>query len=54
MRESIVDKLVEGNIHKCLYLLGDGLTHVRLKLFVDTISNSLYSFEDDYEIRSVM
>ena len=47
-------KLVEGNNHKWLYLIGDGLAHVFLKLFVDTINNSLYSFKDDYEMQSVM
>ena len=50
----MVVKVVEGNKHKLVYLIGDGLTHVRLKSFVDTINNSLYSFEDYYEMISVM
>ena len=53
-KEKMVAKLVEGNKHKWVYLIGDGLTHVRLKLFMDTINGSLYSFKDDYEMISVM
>ena len=53
-KENVMTKLVEGNKNKWLYLIGDGLTHVHLKLFVDTINDSLYSFKDDYEIRYIM
>ena len=53
-KEKLVVKLFDGNKHKWVYLIGDGLTHVRLKSFVNTINDSLYSFEDDYEMRSVM
>ena len=37
-----------------MYPIGDKLTHVRLKSFVNTINDSLYSFEDDHDMRSVM
>ena len=43
VRENYVVKLVEGNKHKWIYLIGDGLTHVCLKLFVDIINDYLYS-----------
>ena len=49
-QDKLVVKLVENAKHKWLYLIGDGLTHVRLKSFVDTINDILYSFEDDYEM----
>ena len=45
---------IAGASHKWLYLIGDGLTHVRLKSFVNAINESLYSFEDDYEMRRVL
>lgn len=53
-KQKIVVELVEGNNHKWVYLIGDCFTHVHLKLFVNTINNLLYSFEDDYEMKSVM
>ena len=52
--DKLVVKLVDENKHKWVYLIGDGLTHVCLKLFVNTINDSLYSFEDDYKMRLVM
>ena len=52
-RKLIVD-LVPGVRHKWLYLVGDGITYVCLKPFVDKINDSLYCFVDDYKIRSVL
>ena len=46
--------LVPGDRHKLLYLVGNRLTRVQLKLFADTINASLYSFVDDYEMHSVI
>ena len=39
---------------KWLFLVGDGLTHVRLGTFIDSINQSLYSYADDYENRQVL
>ena len=54
VREKCMVYLVEGNKHKWLHLIGEGFTYVRLKSFVNTMDNSLYSLEDDYEMLSVM
>ena len=40
--------------HKWVYLIGDGLTHVRLKYFVNVLNDSLYSYREDYEMRHVL
>ena len=53
-KEKLVVETVIGASEKWVYLIGDGLTHVRLKSFVNTINDSLYSFEDDYETRRVL
>ena len=50
----MIVKLVKGNKHKWVYLIRDGFTHVRLESFMDTINDLLYSFEDDYDMISVM
>ena len=50
----LVVTIVAESSHKWLYLIGDGLTHVRLKSFVNVINDSLYSFEDYYEMRRVL
>ena len=49
----VVSTIFESQ-HKWLYLTGDGLTHVRLKSFITAINNSLYSYQDDYEMRIVL
>ena len=46
--------MVDEANHKWLYLIGEGLTHVRLKLFVNVINDSLYSHKEDYEMQHVL
>ena len=53
-KEKLVVTTLADSGHKWLYLIGDELTHVRLKSFVNVINDSLYSFEDDYEMRQVL
>ena len=53
-KKKLIVTTVSGASDKWVYLIGDGLTHVRLKSFVNTIKNSLYVFEDDYEMRRVL
>ena len=53
-RERLCVSLVDESKHKWLYLIGDGLTHVRLKSFVNVITDSLYSYKEDYEIWRVL
>ena len=54
VKEKLVVDTVAGACKKWVYLIGDGLTHVRLKSFVTAINDSLYSFEDDYHMRRVL
>ena len=50
----LIVTIVAGASHTWVYLIGDGLPHVRLKPFIHTINDSLYTFEDDYEMRRVL
>ena len=50
----LVTSTVLESQHKWLYLTGDGLTHVRLKSFITAINNSMYSYQDGYEMRIVL
>ena len=52
--EKLVIKPIEDSVYKWMYLVGDSLTYVRIKSFVTTIKKSLFSFEDDYEVRYVL
>ena len=53
-KEKLVVTTVTEASSKWLYLIGDGLTHVKLKSSVNVINESLYSFEDDNEMRRVL
>lgn len=53
-KEKLVVKLAENAKHKWLHLIGDRLTHICLKSFVDTIHHSLCLFEDNCAMRSIM
>ena len=44
--EKLVVTTVEEASNKWIYLIGDGLTHVRLKSFVNVINESLYFYKD--------
>ena len=44
-KERLCVSAVDEAKHKWLYLIGDGLTHVQLKLFVNMINDSLYSYK---------
>ena len=48
-----MDVHLAPTINTIYHLTGDGLTHVRLKSFITAIKNSMYSYQDDYEIRIV-
>ena len=53
-KERLCVSSVPESKNKWLYLIGDGSTHVRLKYFIIMINNSLYSYKDGYEMRSVL
>ena len=53
-KEKLIVTTVAGASDKWVYLIGDRLTHVRLKSFVNAINDSLHTFEDNYEMRWVL
>ena len=53
-KERICVGSVDESKNKWMYLIRDGLTHVRLKSFENMINDALYPYKEDYQMRCVL